>query len=268
MKQPAPFIKTTLIGLILGAITLNVQADSYDDGLMAYATGDYEDAGLHLMSAAEEGSPGAEHMLMRLFTEGKLKTNNPDQEILKWTRKAAEKGIKQAQFQLAEIYAKKQGEVKNAIQWYRRAADQNHPDAFFELGEIYKKGAKGIAADTQKSTRMYQIAASEFDIYAQKGNPEYQYALAGMYQHAKGVRKNIKLAVKWMVKSAQQGHVLAQLDLGRLYANGGEVTRDVNEAKHWLNLAAIQDAGSASISAGTMLEKLNRDKDATLAFAR
>jgi TPR repeat protein len=267
MKQPAHFLRKTLCGLIFTTVTFSAQAESYDDGLVAYTNGDYAKAGQQFMAAAEQGSPGAEHMLMRLFTEGKLQAADMDNETLKWTRKAAENGIKQAQFQLAEIYAKKQGDVKNAIQWYRLAADQNHPDAFFELGEIYKKGAEDIVADATKSTQMYQIAASEFDVYAQKGNSEYQYALAGMYQHAKGVSKNMRLAVKWMVKSAQQGHVLAQLDLGRLYAKGDDVSRDINEAKHWLNLAVIQGVGSASASASTMLSKLNRGEDATLAFA-
>ncbi len=267
MKQTTHLIRKTFCGLIFCAIAFSAQAEPYDDGLAAYTNGDYAKAGQQFMAAAELGSPGAEHMLMRLFTEGKLRAADMDNETLKWTRKAAENGIKQAQFQLAEIYAKKQGNVKNAIQWYRLAADQNHPDAFFELGEIYKKGAEGIVADASKSAQMYQIAASEFDIYAQKGNPEYQYALAGMYQHAKGVSKNMRLAVKWMVKSAQQGHILAQLDLGRLYAKGDDVSRDLNEAKHWLNLAAIQGVGSASTLANTMLNKLNRDEEATLAFA-
>ena len=267
MKQTTHLLRKTLCGLMFSAAAFSAQAEPYDDGLVAYTNGDYAKAGQQFMAAAELGSPGAEHMLMRLFTEGKLHAANIDNETLKWTRKAANNGIKQAQFQLAEIYAKKQGNVKNAIQWYRLAADQNHPDAFFELGEIYKKGAEGIVADASKSTQMYQIAASEFDIYAQKGNPEYQYALAGMYQRAKGVNKNMRLAIKWMVKSAQQGHVLAQLDLGRLYAKGDDVNRDINEAKHWLNLAAIQGVGSVSTLANSMLEKLNRDDDATIAFA-
>lgn len=267
MKQPAKFVKTAIYGLMLGSVALSAQADSYDDGLMAYTSGNFAEAGQQFMTAAEQGSPGAEHMLMRLFSEGKLHATNPDHETLKWTRKAAENGIKQAQFELAEIYAKKQDKVKEAIQWYRLAANQNHPDAFFELGEIYKKGAKDVAANSQKSTRMYQIAASEFDVYAQKGNSEYQYALAGMYQHAKGVSKNMKLAVKWMGKSALQGHALAQLDLGRLYAKGDDVPRDVNQAKHWLTLAAAQGAEPASTSAMDMLTELNKDGNARLAYA-
>ncbi|MCK4587104.1 MAG: sel1 repeat family protein [Gammaproteobacteria bacterium] len=267
MKQPAKFVKTAIYGLILGSVALSAQADSYDDGLMAYAAGNYADAGRYLTTAAEQGSAGAEHMLMRLFSEGKLQSADLNRETLKWTRKAAENGIKQAQFELAEIYAKKQGNVKDAIQWYRLAANQNHPDAFFELGEIYNHGAKNVEADTQKSTRMYQIAASEFDVYAQKGNAKYQYTLAKMYQHSKGVRKNIRLAIKWMGKSAQQGHAVAQLELGRLYAKGDDVPRDINQAKHWLTLAAAQGTGSASTSATAILNELNQDGNARLAYA-
>ncbi|MEE8378771.1 MAG: tetratricopeptide repeat protein [Gammaproteobacteria bacterium] len=267
MKQPAKFVKTAIYSLMLGSFALTAHADSYDDGLMAYTSGNFTKASQYFMTAAEQGSSGAEHMLMRLFSEGKLQSADLNRETLKWTRKAAENGIKQAQFELAEIYAKKQGNVQDAIQWYRLAANQNHPDAFFELGEIYKKGAKGVAADSQKSTRMYQIAASEFDVYAQKGNSEYQYALAEMYQHAKGVNKNMKLAVKWMGKSAQQGHTVAQLGLGRLYAKGNNVPRDINQAKHWLTLAAAQGTGSASASAAAILSELNQDENAKLAYA-
>ncbi len=263
MKQPAKFVKTALCGLMLGTVALSAQADSYDDGLMAYAVGNFAEAGQQFMIAAEQGSSGAEHMLMRLFTEGKLHTTDLDRDTLKWTQKAAKNGIKQAQFELAEIYAKKQGKVKESIQWYRLAANQNHPDAFFELGEIYRKGAKDVEADFQISTRMYQVAASEFDIFAQKGNAEYQYALAGMYQQAKGVSKNMRLAIKWMGKSAQQGHSLAQLSLGRLYANGDDVSRDIRQAKHWLTLAAAQGESLAS----NILGKLSKKENATLAYA-
>ena len=73
-----------------------------------------------------------------------------------------------------------------------------------------------------------------------------------------------------MVKSALQGHALAQLDLGRLYASGGDVSRDIRQARYWLNLAATQEAGSASTSAITMLNELNQGESENdkLAYAR
>ena len=268
MKQSATntplfYVRTLLCGLALSATALSVQADSYDDGLMAYAVGQYIEAGKHFIVSANKGNAGAEHMLMRLYSENKLSAKNLDLETLKWTRKAAENGIKQAQFALAEIYAKKHGNVNAAVKWYRLAADQDHPNAFFELGEIYKKGTNDVAADAQKSTRMYQIAASEFDIYAQKGNPEYQYALAGMYHQAKGVNKDMKLALRWMGKSAQQGHALAQLSLGHIYASGADVPRDIKQAKYWLGLAAEQGVDSAI----ALLDELSRGGNETLALS-
>ncbi len=93
MKQPAKFIKTALCGLMLGTVALSAQADSYDDGLMAFAVGNFAEAGQQFMIAAEQGSSGAEHMLMRLLTEGKIHTTDLDRDTLKWTQKAAKYGI-------------------------------------------------------------------------------------------------------------------------------------------------------------------------------
>ncbi len=263
MEHPIQIAKTTLCGLLLGAVSFSAQANSYEDGLMAYAVGNYAKAGQHLMTAADNGNTGAEHMLMRLFSEGKLLAVNTDQETFKWTRKAAENGLMQAQYALAEIYANKQGNAKEAVKWYRKAADQSHPDAFFKLGEILKDGAKGVAANSSESNRMYQIAASEFDVYAQKGNPQYQYTLATMYQQAKGVKKDMNMTLKWMEKSALHGHALAQLTLGRLYTQGDDIPRDTYQARYWLSMAAAQGLGEATV----MLNELNRNKNAELALA-
>jgi hypothetical protein len=263
MKPSIQLVKTTFSSLILAVAAATAHADSYEDGLMAYANGNYEESAVHLKMAATQGSVGAEQLLMQLYTEEKLKSGDADKEALKWTRKAAENGIKQAQFALAENFAKKEGNVKEALQWYLLAANQNHPDAFYALGEIYNKGGEGVDTDSQKSVRMYQIALSEFDVFAQKGHPGYQFALAGMYQHAKGVSKNMKLAVKWMGKSAQQGHAQAQFALGHLYASGRDVERDIPQAKYWLDLAAAQGLGSAV----ALLEKLKHHQDDILAYS-
>ena len=60
--------KKLFIGLSLSAAAVTVQADAYEDGLMAYAVGNFAEAGQSLMQAADEGNTGAEHMLMRLFS--------------------------------------------------------------------------------------------------------------------------------------------------------------------------------------------------------
>ncbi|MDT8383516.1 MAG: tetratricopeptide repeat protein [Gammaproteobacteria bacterium] len=233
--------KSLFIGLSLGAAAMSVQADAYEDGLMAYAIGNYTEAQQAFAQAADAGNTGAEHMLMRLFSENKIYAKNVDQETLKWTRKAAEKGVMQAQYALADIYAEKQGDAKAAVEWYRKAAEQGHAEAYYKLGGLYERGAEGVKADAQESVRLYQIAASEMDVFAQKGSADAQHVLAGMYQQGQGVKKDVAMALRWWEKAALQGHALAQLSLGRLYAQGEDgVQRDTHQATFWLNLAAAQ----------------------------
>ena len=255
-------IKKALCGLVLGVVSVGAQADLYEDGLMAYAVGNYSDAGKLLMGAADAGNEGAEHMLMRLFSEGKLVAKDLDKETLKWTLKAAEKGVMQAQFAVAEIYAFKEGDFTLAMSWYREAAKQGHPQAFFELGAILENGAEDISVDTDESERMYSIAATEFDIFAQKGDSNSQFKLANMYQLAQGVEKDMDKSIIWMEKSAMQGHVMAQLSLGRLYAQGDDVEQDIRLAAFWLELAAAQGLNDASI----MLSEIQNDNGDNLAL--
>lgn len=255
--------KKLFIGLSLGAAAMTAQADAYEDGLMAYAVGNFNEAGQAFMQAADEGNSGAEHMLMRLFSENKMYAKDLAQETLKWTRKAAEKGVMQAQYALADIYVEKQGNTKAAVDWYRKAAEQGHAKAYYKLGAIFEHGAKGVESNATESARMYQIAASEMDVFAQKGSADAQHVLAGMYQQGQGVGQNLAMALRWWEKAALQGHVLAQLSLGRLYAQGDDVQRDTYQAAYWLDLAAAQGEQEAV----AMLSELKSTEKTNIALA-
>lgn len=256
-------LKKLFIGLSLGVAAMTVQADAYEDGLMAYAVGNFTGAGEAFMQAADEGNVGAEHMLMRLFSENKIYAKDMAQETLKWTRKAAEKGVMQAQYALADIYAEKQGNTKAAVEWYRKAAEQGHAEAYYKLGAIYEHGANDVKSNAQESTRLYQIAASEMDVFAQKGSADAQHVLAGMYQQGQGVGKDMAMALRWWEKSALQGHVLAQLSLGRLYAQGDDVPRDTYQAAFWLDMAAAQGEQEAV----ALLNELKSSDNTSIALA-
>ena len=52
-------------------------------------------------------------------------------------------------------------------------------------------------------------------------------------------------AVKWYLKSAEQGHIEAQVQLGICYANGLGVDKDENKAYYWWQKAAEQGHESA-----------------------
>lgn len=255
MKFTTRFASNILCGLILGTGAINAQADSYDDGLMAFAVGNFQEAGQLFMDAAEQGNRGAEHMLMRLFTEGKLYSSNLQGDTLRWTRKAAEQGIMQAQFALAELYANRMNDPKAAIEWYKKAAAQGHPSAYYKLGLLTQDSAEG--------QHLLQIAASEFDVFAQKGDAAAQNTLASMYEKGQGMNKNMKLAIKWYETAALQGNATAQLNMGRLYASGNGLPQDTQRATYWLNLAAAQGVEEANF----MLSELRRDSGVTVALA-
>ncbi len=256
------FVTHLICGLVLGASAFSAQADNYEDGLMAFAVGNFQEAGRLFMNSADEGNAGAEHMLMRLFSEGKLYSSSLDNDTLKWTRKAAERGIAQAQFTLAELYIAR-GDAKSAVNWYRKAIAQGHHGAYYKLGQLLEKGANGISANHRESRHLFSIAASEFDMHAQKGNATAQNTLASMYEKGQGMNKNIKMAAKWYNAAAHQGYALAQLNLGRLYASGKGVPHSNYQAAYWLDLAAAQGLHEAQV----LLSEIKRAGKASVALA-
>ena len=54
-------------------------------------------------------------------------------------------------------------------------------------------------------------------------------------------------ALKWFLRAADQGHGLAQRDLGLLYEAGWGVEQSVEEAYFWYSLAALHDSGRAAL---------------------
>ena len=264
--KPQKILAQTLLSAVLSAgISLAAQASSfYDDGLVAYSEGNYSAAVSLFKQAVKAGEAGADHMLMRLYSEGKGVEKDKVQAF-QWSLRAAESGIMQAQFQVAERYANGDGTPVNpkaAYKWYRAAAKQGHHVAYFRLAQMFEKGV-GVKADTDEAKRLYVIAASDFDVYAQKGDANSQTTLASMYEKGEGVHRNIQLALKWYQKAALQGFALAEYHLGRMYSGAVEdVEANPGEAAYWLERAA--DHGNNQ--ARDMLAELRKVKGSDLAL--
>jgi uncharacterized protein len=82
-----------------------------------------------------------------------------------WYRKAADAGLPDAQFELAELsYRYGFGGRKDdavALKWFRAAVDHGHKYARYELSEMYEKGY-GLAQDDAQAY-FWEVAAG--DIY-------------------------------------------------------------------------------------------------------
>lgn len=112
--------------------------------------------------------------------------------------------------------------------------------------------------DVNLSVKMAESAFKITTGLAQQGDASAQYKLARMYRQgvsvhepinkpgARGsrvvdvVKKNPVEAAKWYLKSAQNGHVLAELDLANLYLKGEGVKKDPVEAyAYYYSLAEV-----------------------------
>ena len=72
-------------------------------------------------------------------------------------------------------------------------------------------------------------------------------------------------AVRWLQLAADQGHALAQRDMGMLYEQGQGVTPDVLEAFFWYSLASRQDSSRARLRRDALAAMLPAEQHEAIA---
>lgn len=86
----------------------------------------------------------------------------PDREAAAlFYRRAAFRGLPEAQHALAFMYATGQGvtrDERQAVDWFRAAAKQGHTSAQHNLGVMYAEG-RGVERDEQEAVRWFYEAA-------------------------------------------------------------------------------------------------------------
>ncbi len=76
----------------------------------------------------------------------------------------------------------------------------------------------------------YATALAEFRRAAEQGSVVAQVNLAAMYYKGQGVPQDDAEAAKWYRKAADQGDAVAQNNIGLMYDNGRGVPQDFGEA--------------------------------------
>lgn len=95
--------------------------------------------------------------------------------------------------------------------------------------QIDPEAMKKILQDTRFKDAMPKALA---------GNAEAQYAVAKMLETGDGVKMDVRTAVEWYQKAAEQGHSASQFKMGWMFANGVGLRQDFNAAAKWYRLAA------------------------------
>ena len=86
----------------------------------------------------------------------------------------------------------------------------------------------------------YATALREWQPLAEQGHALAQYNLGLLYANGQGVSKDDAQARQWYEKAAAQGHADAQVNLGILYDYGRGVPQDYKMAVYWYRLSANQ----------------------------
>ena len=136
-------------------------------GKAALETKDYKTAITHLMLAADQGNAEAMLMLAECYFKGTGVEDNKE-EALKWVHKVAEtpsdsEYVAEAQYMLANYYARKKKDYEEALKWLRKAASNKSDfecvaEAQVDLAIIYAEGVY-ITKDINEAIKWYRKAA-------------------------------------------------------------------------------------------------------------
>ena len=81
--------------------------------------------------------------------------------------------------------------------------------------------------------------------YAENGSTTLQFELGQMFQQSDDKTRDYKQAVKWYELSAKHGYRRAQHRLGAMYARGQGVARNYIKAYAWCKVSASQHSRCA-----------------------
>lgn len=215
----------------------------------------------------------------RLDLANKLAQYKEWQTAFYWYKKAADKGIPEAVFHLAECFQKGLGtkvDCMRAVELYEQAFDLGVMKAANRLGHIYYHGGAGVSVDYAKSLDWFEKSNSEecpdtFEALAQyysegkacspdeaksflfqKKFYEYHfynalenedadsmYVLGELCEEGKGVDQNDTYAFSWYERSAKNGNSKAKFRLAELYEAGISIDEDKGKAFKYLEEASI-----------------------------
>ncbi|KAJ2807657.1 hypothetical protein H4R20_001200 [Coemansia guatemalensis] len=168
-----------------------------------------------------------------------------------------------AAYKLGDAYRKgssAEGDIDAAVKWYTHAAKAGVVEGYFALGNMYSRGE-----GTSDGKPDYKAAFDMFEIAAIRGNVESQYNVGHYYLEGKGVEKDAHLAAEYWGMAAAKRFPIALLNLGKLYAEGKEVPRNIRRGRELLNIAVECSGpdGFIKSQAQTLLDRIEKQQQDT-----
>ncbi|MDH5327455.1 MAG: sel1 repeat family protein [Gammaproteobacteria bacterium] len=144
-------------------------------------------------------------------------------------------------FSLGQAYDK-------AVHWYTEAAKLGHLRSKLKLGAIY---FEGLGTGSDYDSALYWLRDP-----ANNGYNAAQYMLGMIYvQGTQKVRRDPEKAFGLLKSAADDFHTDALYQVGKMYAFGIGVEKDIQKAKKYLSLAGEQKVASASMLLAQLLKE-------------
>ena len=181
-------------------------------------------------------------------------------------RKYADKGDKEAMYNLADCYLKGTGGVQQdfytAVEWLTKAAKKNYAPAQVALAYCYISGS-GVLKDYKRAWDLAEKASKQ-------ANGEGHYLVASMYKMGIHVQKDLSQWQKYLKSAAYAGCAEAQAEMGVAYLNGvpeANITQDSKLAISLLSQASQQGNTTGNFYLGICYENgVGVNKDETKAI--
>jgi TPR repeat protein len=185
--------------------------DAFKSGTQAYIAGDRTKAISALQYAAENGHPGAQWKLGRIYADGD--------------------GVKADQYRAYQYFS--QVAARNAETSPFLPQSRFVASAFVALGAYHLEGIPNteVRSDPRRAAQLFRYAATYF------GDADAQYQLARLYLDGRGAQKDPRTAARWLYSAANKGQYQAQARLGQMMIHGQGVPKQAARGLMWLTLA-------------------------------
>jgi len=226
---------------------------------------DYDKSLFWAKKAVSNGELEANEILAQLYRDGKgvvkdvEKAINYYKEILNSVNDDDRKH--QASHGIGYIYSHvyKIPDLNKAIEWYELAFSYKNSSIADISSSAKSIGDIFLALEDFKEAekwfkKAYHAGNKESEQYIQLmndlDNPAVQFIIASEIITLNP--NNSENSIKYLEKSANQGHLSAQAYLGTEYLTGGIVVKDYKVALYWLKKAANQGSANAQNALGAM----------------
>ena len=151
-------LRAALLAIALTLSAVPVAADTWDDAMAAYNSGDYKSAARLFRPFAEQGNADAQNNLGVIYANGQGVPQDYV-EAVKWYRMAAEQSNAYAQYSLGVRYANGESVPQDHVlahMWFNLAAAQGLDPAKTNRDILAKRMTSEQIAEAQRLTREWR----------------------------------------------------------------------------------------------------------------